>query len=60
MPDRIHEDAIVGTEVQVTKQYHVKLKVLHEEGSFRVHRNFGRRGLAKEKTVVEAKIFRIT
>ena len=49
MPDRIHEDAIVGTEVQVTKQYHVKLKVLHEEGSFRVHRNFGRGDLQKKR-----------
>ena len=29
MPDRIHEDAIVGRNVQVTKQYHVKLKGLH-------------------------------
>ena len=60
MPDRIHERALVGRKVQVTKQYHVKLKGLHEEGSFRVHGDFWRRGLAQEKTAVEARMRRIS
>ena len=33
-PDRIHEDAILGKTVKVTRQRHVKFRELLEEGFF--------------------------